>query len=170
MPLFIATRSQGPSRGGHPMYCAVKSAPRAPSRMPSMRRKRSRRRRSPAKAIFRSRTVGPKQSFAIVAHFATTLPELYDTIVRIGKLIRSACSQRGGNVCSSRDDSIFSVLPTFKAGAKPLKMQFIFLPLQGNREFKVLCSCHSIAFETEATRSDAAQRRVVIARRPGWNI
>ena len=30
----------------------------------------------------------------------------------------------------------------------------VFLSLQRNREFKVLCSIHSTAFETEATRSE----------------
>src|SRR5215510_15295469 len=86
------------------MYCAVKSAPRAPSRTPSVRRKRSRRRRSPAKGIFRSRTVlqrnpslrslrtvsaGPEfESPAVYQNFsknfgrdgsdfATTLPEIF---------------------------------------------------------------------------------------------
>src|SRR5262249_50037199 len=33
----------------------------------------------------------------------------------------------------------------------------IFFTFQWNRELEVLCSCHSIAFEAEATRSDAGQ-------------
>ena len=36
-------------------------------------------------------------------------------------------------------------------------MRFIFSALQRNRELKALCSSHSTAFETKATRSEAAQ-------------
>jgi hypothetical protein len=56
----------------------------------------------------------------------------------------------------------FSVLPTFKAHAKPKKMYFLFLPLQRNRELEVLCSFHSIAFETRGDALGCRARVLII--------
>jgi len=41
-----------------------------------------------------------------------------------------------GNVCSSRGDSIFSVLPTFKAAAKPKKCHLFSEPCSGTENSK----------------------------------
>src|SRR5262245_58804722 len=68
--------------------------------------------------------------------FATTLSKLYDTCVRIDKLIRSPVHSGGGNVCSSRGDSIFSVLPTFKATTKPEKCHLFSGPCSGTENSK----------------------------------
>jgi hypothetical protein len=68
--------------------------------------------------------------------FATTLPKLYDTCVRIGKLIRSPIHSGEENVCSSRGDSIFSALPTFKATTKPEKCHLFSGPCSGTENWQ----------------------------------
>jgi len=72
-------------------------------------------------------------------------------------------SERVGN-------SACAVPALIQSTCKAEKKVCVFFPLERNRELEVLCSFHSIAFEAEATRSDAAQGRVVITRRPGRTI
>ena len=88
--------------------------------------------------------------------FATTLPKLYDTCVRIGKLIRTPVHSGEGNVCSSRGDWIFSVLPPFKATTKPEKCHLFSGPCSGTE------NCKSSALQFDCGRpvfalSSAAQ-------------
>src|SRR5215471_20850587 len=52
------------------------------------------------------------------------------------KMNESAVHSGEGNVCSSRGDSIFSVLPTFKAHAKPKKCHLFSGPCSGTENSK----------------------------------
>jgi len=72
--------------------------------------------------------------------------------VRIGKLTRSGSNARSGegSSCSSRRVIRFFLFFRHSKHMQTKKMCFVFLPLQRNREFKVLCPSHSIAFPTEA--------------------
>src|SRR4029077_14350755 len=66
-----------------------------------------------------------------------------------------------GFVSESRHDSTFVTSTLFSKQLQSKKNVCVFLPLQRNRELKVLCSSHSIPFEAEATRSDARGSRMV---------
>jgi hypothetical protein len=51
----------------------------------------------------------------------------------------------GGFVSESRHDSILCDSSLLQSNYKAKKIIFIFLVLDWNREFIILCSCHSIA-------------------------
>jgi hypothetical protein len=128
-------------------------AARAPSRTPSVRRKRSRRRRPPARALFRSRAVA-KWSPSLYSLNSLQLCQNYMMLcVRIGKLNRSASNAYSGegNACALVGVIRFFYSSNIQSSTKQ-KKPFIFSAVQRNRELKVLCSCHSIAVATEATR------------------
>src|SRR5215831_16627589 len=81
--------------------------------------------------------------------FSLTLPQLCQNYmslsVRIGKLIRSAMLTAAKGMRVLVGVIRFFYPSDIQSSCKAKKMPFIFWTLQRNREFKVLCSCHSTA-------------------------